>query len=182
MSYLEQLKSENMLQGAHPKHPKPTFGGFGGTIKRPFSEKKAPPERITTGGTPHKRNTGTGTDDLDAAERIFNFLADQGRACSESEILAAVAGDETKGRNILFRLAAERVIEYLGRGLYQVDAPMPELPAVCPLRTGGGVPRGCAYHPKFFSRLLETGTLTTGGHCPLVRVCTHKTFYEEGVV
>lgn len=152
MSYLEQLKSENMLQGALTKPTKGASVSFVSTTKRVFSPKKD-------------------NSDLGRAEAVFNFLADQGRACSESEILAAVAGDETKGRNILFRLAAERVIEYLGRGLYQVDAPMPELPAVCPLRTGGGVPRGCAYHPKFFSRLLETGTLTTGGHCPLVRVC-----------
>lgn len=163
MSYLEQLKSENMLQGSHPKGSKGAFGGFGGTTQRVFSQKKD-------------------NSDLGRAEAVFNFLAAEARPCSESEILAAVPGDETKGRNILFRLAAEGVIDYLGRGEYQVDAPMPELPAVCPLRTGGGVPKGCCFHPKFIARMLESGTLKHGGPCPLVRVCTHTTLYKEGVV
>lgn len=112
--------------------------------------------------------------DLDRAEQMFNFLADQDRACSEAEILAAVAGDESEKRNILFRLAAEGVIEYLGHGQYMIDAPKVELPSSCPLRTGGRVPRGCAYHPKFFARMLSAGTLTTAGHCPLIRVCGVK--------
>lgn len=160
MSYLEQLKSENMLQGALTKPTKAPFGSFDSTTKRVFSQKRD-------------------DSDLDRAESIFNFLAAEGRACSESEILAAVAGDEAENRNTLYKLAAENFIDYLGGGLYQVDAPMPELPSCCPLRTGGGVPRGCAYHPKFFSRLLETGTLTTGGHCPLVRVCGVKNNARE---
>jgi len=42
MSYLEQLKSENTYQGEPPKHPKGTYGGFGGRGERDFSEKKAP--------------------------------------------------------------------------------------------------------------------------------------------
>ena len=71
-----------------------------------------------------------------------------------------------------FRLAAEGVIDYLGRGEYQVDAPRSELPSKCPLRTGGGVPRGCEFHPKFLSRMLEAGTLTHGGPCSLSRACT----------
>jgi len=116
---------------------------------------------------------------LDRAEAVFNFLADQGRACSEAEIFVAAPGDESENRNTLFRLAAENFIDYLGGGLYQVDAPKVELPSRCPLRTGGKVPRGCAYHPKFFSRLLETGTLTTGGHCPLIRVCGVKNNARE---
>ncbi|MFA7013710.1 MAG: hypothetical protein WC202_12230 [Desulfobacterales bacterium] len=119
---------------------------------------------------------------LGRAEAVFNFLADQGRACSESEILAAVAGDESENRNTLYKLAAERVIDYLGRGEYQVDAPKVELPSCCPLRTGGKVPKGCCFHPKFIARMLESGTLKHGGPCPLVRVCTHTTLYKEGVV
>ena len=166
MSYLEQLKSENMLQGAHPKGSKGGSGGFGSTTKRLFSEKKAE----------------TDLDTLDHAEAIFNFLADRDRPCFESEIMAAVPGDPREKRNILFRLAAGGSIDYLGHGQYMIDAPRVELPLVCPLRTGGGVPRGCGFHSRLFSRMIQTGTLTIGGPCPLARVCTHTTIYEAGEI
>ena len=152
MNYLELLKSENAHTEALPKPPKGGSVSFGSTTKRAFSQKRD-------------------DSDLDRAERIFNFLACQGRACTESEIIAAVLGDKTKNRNVLLRMVAEEIIGYLGKGRYRIGAPMPELPSCCPLRTGGGVPRGCGFHPKFFSRMLETGTLTIGGSCPLVRVC-----------
>jgi len=154
----EQYKSENCHHGPLPKLTKPLF------------EKKA---------TDHDRIT---------RERIFNFLADQGRACSESEIMAAAGGDRTYARNILYRLAAEGVIAYLGGGLYQVDAPKVELPEFCPLQTGGpsknyGMhPKNCGFHPKFLGRMLQTGTLIVGGACPLARVCTHTTTYDGGKI
>jgi len=152
--YLEQLKSENCHHGPLPKLTKPPFDSFDSTTERPFSQKKTPDhDRITR-------------------ERIFNFLACQGRACSESEILAAVAGDPREKRSVLSRLAAEAVIDYLGGGLYQVGAPKAELPEVCPLRNGSNRhPKYCGFHPKFLRRMLQTGTLIIGGACPLARVC-----------
>lgn len=45
------------------------------------------------------------------------------------------------------------------------------VPAKCPLRTGGGVPADCSFHPKMLARLLEMGVLTVGGPCPLVKHC-----------
>lgn len=152
MNYLELLKSENAHTEALPKPPKGGSVSFGSTTKRAFSQKRD-------------------DSDLDPAERIFNFLACQGRACSDAEIMADLPGDEAENRNILSRMVAEEIIGYLGKGRYRIGAPMPELPAACPLRTGGKVPKGCGFHPRLFARMLETGTLTIGGSCPLVRVC-----------
>ena len=115
--------------------------------------------------------------DLNTEEQIFNFLAGSARPCPESEILAAVGGDSTYTRNIIFRLAAEGVVEYLGEGEYQIPSYPPKKPALpegCPLRTGGNPPKGCGFHPKFLAKMLQSGTLAIGGACPLMRACRRK--------
>lgn len=117
MSYLEQLKSENMLQGSHPKAPKGGSGGFGGTTQRVFSPKKAPPDRITTGTI---YEGGLTDEALETAERIYNHLAEMERPCFENAILAAAGRDAAFSRSVLFRLVVEGFIEYLGGGEYQI--------------------------------------------------------------
>jgi len=41
----------------------------------------------------------------------------------------------------------------------------------CPLITGGPVPRGCRFEPKFFKRMVRDRVLELTEPCPVQRAC-----------
>lgn len=111
---------------------------------------------------------------LAVADAILDHLAGVGPPEAETAILAAVGGDETLTRNVLYRLAVEGVVESLRGGLYRVpDYPPapPNLPERCPLR-GGPVPAGCRFEARLFKRMVAEGALPLpGGRCPVRHTC-----------
>lgn len=138
-------------------------------INTPTGHQDAPP--ITGAGMYQGKPTEAA---LDIADAILDHLAGVGTPEAESSILAAVGSDETMTRNVLYRLAAEGVVESLRGGRYRIpDHPpaTPDLPERCPLR-GGPVPDGCRFEEKLFHRMVREGTLPLpGGRCPLRHTC-----------
>lgn len=112
--------------------------------------------------------------EIDIADAMLLFIAEQPGPVSEDDILAAVDGDAVLKRNVLYRLAMGRIVERLKGGGYRVpDWPRKDsgLPDHCPAKKGGQAIGNCVLAAPLMARFAKEGIVSASTGCPLRRVC-----------